>query len=106
MSSHGQFVALATRLINREGRQISFISQKGTWDNKEESEPLVTKGVQVKAKRRDEDESVLLAFLVDASFEVNKKMKLVDRQKEYSILNVELIKPGDQSILYRVTCSV
>lgn len=108
MSDHRSFVALASRLIPKNGRKVQIIDTSKVGPAYDPNTTKTTNTVialQVAAKQSERDRGLVTetsrVYLVDSKVVIKKKMKLVDGKK-LSITSVKHLQPGDQSILYRV----
>ncbi len=105
---HNRFAALATRMIDKHGRNASLVSMTETGDawNPVQAEvlaPVVIVQTQFSAMEVDGDlvRSSDKRYLMDSSVVPTSDMRLRDGV-DYSIMNVDEIKPGTLGVLYKV----
>jgi rRNA processing protein Krr1/Pno1 len=108
---HENFVRLATRLINKNGRAAKLVSYTETGDAWNPARVETTTDivlVQTRFKQDEIDGSLIKSddflFLIDSSVEPKTDMKIRDDSVDYSIINVIDITPADNTIMYRVQC--
>lgn len=109
MSDHASFQSLATRLIEKHGRNVQLVEkvQSGgvAWNPAHQEVKTTVKAVGITI-RNDEFPDALIqkgdrGYLVDSAVPVTTEMKIID-DGEFEILDFIEIKPGDQSILFKV----
>lgn len=108
-SVHSRFVATATRLINKHGRNASLVSVSSTGSayNPEQTETATSVViVQTKFTLSEIDGELVksgdLRFLMDSSVAPANDMHIDDNGTRYQVINVQEIKPGQASVLYKV----
>ena len=109
MSDHSDFVALATEMIKEDGRMITIVSLTNSGDDfnptRSETNTQVM-AVQVGFKNNEVNgETVLksdLKYLIDSAVPIEIDNVIKDKGRQYSVVDFDLIGPGDQDILYKV----
>lgn len=111
MTVHSSFVASAIRLIAKHGRNITLTTttNSGTdWNPTQSTSDATVKAVNVKITEKQIEAGLATAesraYLIDSQQTVSKGQSITDGDT-YNINRVEEIKPGNQSILYRVFVS-
>lgn len=106
---HDQFAALATRLIAKNGRAVQLISYTNSGKNYDPvyvENPTNAMAVQTLFSASDADiwriETHDKAFLLDAAINLSVGMRLRDNGMDYSIVDMQIIQPGETVCLYKV----
>lgn len=106
---HEQFVALATRLISKNGRgmRLVTVANSGTaWDPTQAETEVDVIGVQTVFKAEDKNQWLIeahdKAFLMDSSVTPIVGSTLVDGETHYSIVNIATLAPGETTILHKL----
>ena len=111
MSEHSSFASLATRLIEKNGRDVTLrtLTDVGDdWNPVRQESDVVVKAVNVKISSHQIAAGIATAddvcYLIDSQQAVVKGQKIVDGEV-FTINKVEHVKPGDQSIMYKAYAS-
>lgn len=106
---HGNFAELATRLISAHGRKMDLVVRNKTGP---EDDPKITPvntsiaGVQTKFSAMEKNGGLVergdIKVLIDASVKPTVDMRLLDNGISHSIIDVQEVKPGATSIIYKI----
>ncbi len=106
---HDRFVKLATRLIKKNGRQLSIVSigLAGTaWDPTPAETITTVIGVQTNFNVADVDGNLVQEtdkqYLINSAIMINAEMRIRDNGVDYSIVNINEIMPGETLVMYKV----
>lgn len=110
LTVHDRFVSTATRLIDRHGRDAALVSMERTGGDpwaptlEEVVTPVVLVQTQLRASEVDGELIQVndVRFLLDSSVEPTTDMRLRDGDVDYSIVDVDPVKPGTTTIIYKV----
>ena len=109
LTVHEQFVALATRLISKNGRamQLVTVANSGAaWDPTQAETEMDVIGVQTSFNAADKNQWLIethdKAFLMDSSVTPIVGSTLVDGETHYSIVNIATLAPGETTILHKL----